>query len=119
MHALNLPSQAVSKKDIHKKCTNVPLDVSSDKTPILVGANLPELHVSYDVIIGGTNIPIVILTKPGWTLLRRKANSNSNILSLNFINTRILLSLAQNFWDKESYSNLPEKDPNLFHKNDM
>lgn len=82
---MHLPSQIVSKKDVDKKwlhIANVPLDVSSDKIFILVGADLPEIHVSYGVITGGTNIPIAMLTKLGRALLRGKANNNNNILLL-------------------------------------
>ena len=61
--SLNLPSQRISKAEIQRKRSHlrdVPIDVSDTDISILIGADLPHLHVCHDVISGNQNEPIAM-----------------------------------------------------------
>ena len=63
--SLNLPSQCISKAEIQREWAHlkdVPIDVINKSISILIGADLPHLHICH--------IFIAILTKLGLVLLR-------------------------------------------------
>ena len=68
----NLPSQSVSKAKKQQRWSHlrdVPIDIINKDVSILIGADLPHLHICHSVISGGQNEPTAMLTKLGWVLL--------------------------------------------------
>ena len=117
---LNLSSQSISKAEIQRKWSHikdVPIDVTDKDVSILIGADLPHLHTSHDVISGNQNEPIAMLTKLGWVLLG--GNNNKTEISLNHITSDFNLeNLVERFWDIECYGTVNKKDPEVFPKGD-
>ena len=59
----------------------------ADDVSILIGADIPELHICYDVRQGSKNQPIALLTLLGWVLMggidSKATQINSNQISVN------------------------------------
>ena len=104
---LNLPQQKVAPNDI-KKCWShlkyLPLETSDKEISVLIGADLPQLCISYDVRAGENDHPVGMLTKLGWVLLSGKADKGKTNVTLNHVKTHGLQKLVQKFWKIESYA---------------
>ena len=98
-----VPSQRISKAEIQRKWSylkDVPTDVIDKDISILIGADLPYLHICHDVISGNQNEPIAVLTKLGWVLFG--GNNNKTEISLNhFTSDHNLKNLVERFRDIE------------------
>ena len=118
---LNFPRQKDAPNDI--KNAGPTLKIYSLKHPtnkisVLVGANLNQLHRSYDVRVGENDHPVGMLTKLGWVLLGGKADKGKTNVTLNHVKTDGLQKLVQKFWEIESYATLPKNDIKLLPKKD-
>ena len=116
----NLPSQSVSKAKKQQRWSHlrdVPIDIINKDISILIGADLPHLHICHSVISGGQNEPIAMLTKLGWVLLG--GNGDKSKVSLNHIRSdKNLKHLIERFWNIESYRTVNKGDPKLLPKSD-
>ena len=122
VHTLNLPLQKNSKQEIQSRwpyLSKIPLDIDNKNISILIRANMPELHISCDVVMGRPNEPIATLKKIGWVLLVGKTNKDRVNASLNQIETSNIDELVQKLWKVESCGILRKKDPTLLPKNDV
>ena len=90
----------------------------TNKISVLVGADLNQLHRSYDVRVGENDHPVGMLTKLGWVLLGGKADKGKTNVTLNHVKTDGLQKLVQKFWEIESHATLPKKDIKLLPKKD-
>lgn len=84
--ALNLPSQSVSKAEIQRKWSHlrdVPIDIINKDVSIIIGADLPHLHICHNAISGDQNESVAMLTKLCRVLLG--GNGNKSKVSLNHI----------------------------------
>ena len=89
--------------------------MSNTDISILIGADLPHLHICHDVISGNQNEPIAMLTKLGWVLLA--GNNNKTEISLNYITSdRYLENLVERFCDIEGYGLLIKGIPKYYQK---
>ena len=92
--SLNLPSQCISNAEIQRKWSHlkdVPIDIIDKDVSILIGADLPHLHICHDVNSGNQNEPIAILTKLGWVLLG--GNNSKAEISLTHITSDKILEI--------------------------
>ena len=64
-----------------------PLKHPTNKISVLVGADLNQLHRSYDVRVGENDHPVGMLTKSGWVLLVGKADKGKTNVTLNHVKT--------------------------------
>ena len=74
---LNLPQQKVAPNDIKNRwphLKDIPFETSDKEISVLIGADLPQLHINYDVRVGENDHPVGMLTKLGWVLLGGKAD---------------------------------------------
>ena len=71
---------------------------------ILIGTDIPELHICYDVRQGSRNHPIALLTLLGWVLMgdidSKATQITSNRIS---VNNKNLENSIENFWKIDSY----------------
>ena len=71
---------------------------------ILIGTDIPELHICYDVRQGSRNQPIALLTLLGWVLMgdidSKATQITSNRIS---VNNKNLENSIENFWKIDSY----------------
>ena len=118
---LNLPSYTMTKDFPHLR--DIDLERTSDKSiSILIGADMPELHLHRDTRIGDKDQPVGLLTTLGWVVMGGKSKtnlSNSNAL-FNLLNrdAEMLDKSIERFWQTESYGVLKKDDPNLMPKVD-
>ena len=61
------------------------LDINKKVISILIEADVPKLHINYDVLIGGPNELIRTLKKIGWVLLEGKTKKERVKASLSHI----------------------------------
>ena len=61
------------------------LDINNKVISILIEADVPKLHINYDVFIGGPNELIRTLKKLGWVLLEGKTKKERVKASLSHI----------------------------------
>ena len=116
-----MPRQKVAPNDIKKRwphLKDIPLETSDKEISVLLGADLPQLHISYDVRVGENDHPVGMLTKLGWVLLGGKADKGKTNVTLNHVKTHGLQKLVQKFWKIESYATLPKNDIKLLPKKD-
>ena len=83
-----------------------------------MGADVPHLHISYDVRVGEKDDPVRMLTEVGWVLLGGKTDKEQTNGTLNHVKTNSLQKLVQKFWEIESYATFPKKDVKLLPKKD-
>ena len=83
-----------------------------------MGADVPHLHISYDVRVGEKDDPVRMLTEVGWVLLGGKTDKEQTNGTLNHVKTNSLQKLVQKFWEIESYATFPKNDVKLLPKKD-
>ena len=118
---LNLPPQKISKREIQSRWPHlikIPLDINNKDISILIGAEILQLHINHDAVMGRPSEPVAMLTKLGWVLLEGKTKKDKFNASLNDIVTSNVDELVQKLWKVESYCILTRKDVNLLPKND-
>ena len=84
---LNLPSYKMTNDFPHLRA--IDLERTSDKgTSILIGADMPELHLHRDTSIGDKDQPVGLLTTLGWMIVggKSKTNLSDSNASFNFLN---------------------------------
>ena len=54
---------------------------------MLIGGDLRQLHISYDIRVGESNHPVGMLTNLGWALLGGKADKGKTNVTLNHVKT--------------------------------
>ena len=116
-----MPRQKVAPNDIKKRwphLKDIPLETSNKEISVLIGADLPQLHISYDIRVGENDHPVGMLTKLGWVLLGGKAGKSKTNVKLNHVKTDGLPKLAQKFWEIESYATFPKNDIKCLPKKD-
>ena len=100
---LNLPKHEINPDHLRNKFSHlkdVDFHLSDvDNVSILIGADIPELHICYDVRQGSKNQPIALLTLLGWVLMggidSKATQINSNQIS---VNNKNLENSIENFW---------------------
>ena len=104
---LNLPKHEINPDHLRNKFSHlkdVDFHLSDADVSILVGADIPELHICYDARQGSKNQPIALLTLLGWVLMggieSKATQINSNQISANNKN---LENSIENFWKIDSY----------------
>ena len=116
-----MPRQKVAPNDIKKRwphLKDIPLETFNKEISVLIGADLPQLHISNDVRVGENDHSVGMLTKLGWVLLGGKADKGKTNVTLNHVKTHGLQKLVQKFWKIESYATLPKNDIKLLPKKD-
>ena len=113
---LNLPFYKMAKDFSHLR--DIDLERTSDKgISILIGADMPELHLHRDTRIGDKDQPIGLLTAVGWMLMvgKSKTNLSDSNPSFYFLNRypEVLDKSIERFRQTESYVVLKRDDPNL------
>ena len=120
---LNLPKYQINKKNLQNDFSylkDIDFDIPINKEiSVLIGADLPELHISNEVRRGGHNQPIAISTKLGWVLMGGKSSYQAKINS-NFLNidSCTLENFVEQFWQIESYGTVNKNDPSLLPRNE-
>ena len=106
----NFRKQFEHLKDIH-------FDTSSSDVSLLIGADMPELHLPNEIRKGNKNEPVGIKSVLGWVLLggnnKEKYSLNSNRICV--CESNIHNSLKQ-FWQTESYDTSKEITETLLPK---
>ena len=102
---------------------DIDLERKSDKSvSILIGADIPELHLHRDTRVEDRDQPVGLLTTLGWVLMGRKSKTNlsDSKASFNVLNrdAEMLRKSIERFWQTESYRVLKRIDPNLIPKVD-
>ena len=92
---LNLPQQKVAQNDIKKRWS--PLETSDNETSPVIGADLPQLPLYYDVVVGEKDQSVGMLTKLEWVLLDGEAEKGQTNVTLNHVKTDGLQKLVQKF----------------------
>ena len=103
---LNLPSYKMTKDFSHLR--DIDLERTSDKgISILIGADMPELHLHRDTRIGDRDQPVGLLTTVGWVFMggKSKTNLSDSNASFNFLNRdpEMLNKSIEHFRQTESY----------------
>ena len=87
---LNLAKHEINPNHLKSKFSHlkdVDFHLSDAHVSILIGADIPELHICYDVRHGSENQPIALLTLLGWVLMggieSKATQINSNRISVN------------------------------------
>ena len=111
---LNLPKHKFSNlKDVDFHLSD------AHNVSILIGADIPELNICYDVRHGSKNQPIALLTLLGWVLMggieSKAAQINSNRIS---VNNKNLENSIENFWKLDSYGTKKDGNPSLLPPNE-
>ena len=92
----------------------------ADNVSILIGADIPELHICYDVRQGSKNQPIALLTLLGWVLMggidSKATQINSNRIS---VNNKNLENSIENFWKIDSYGTTKDSNTSLLPRNEI
>ena len=87
---------------------------------VLIGADMPHLHMYTDTQIGEKDQAIALLATHGWVLMGGKSNSNypNNKVSLNLLKrkSQILNKSIERFWQIESDEVLKRDDSILIPK---
>ena len=97
-----MPQQKVAPNDIKNRwphLKDIPFETSNKEISVLIGPDLPQLHINYDVRVGENDHPVGMLTKLGWVLLGGKADKGKANVTLNHVKTDGLQKLVQKFWE--------------------
>ena len=109
----NFHKQFEHLKDIH-------FNTSSSDVSLLIGADMPELHLPNEIRKGNKNEPVGIKLVLGWVLLcgnnKEKYSLNSNLICV--CESNIPDSLKQ-FWLIESYGTSKENPEILLPKSEQ
>ena len=109
----NFHKQFEHLKDIH-------FDTSSSDVSLLIGADMPELHLPNEIRKGNKNEPVGIKLVLGWVLLsgnnKEKYSLNSNQICI--CKSNIHNSLKE-FWHIESYGISKENPETLLPKSEQ
>ena len=107
-----MPQQKVAPNDIKNRwpyLKDIPFETSDKEISVLIGADLPQLHINYDVRVGENDHPVGMLTKLGWVLLGGKADKGKTNITLNHVKTDGLQKLVQKFWEIEKRHQVASK----------
>ena len=120
---LNLPKHEINPDHLRNKFSHlkdVDFHLSDvDNVSILIGADIPELHICYDVRQGSKNQPIALLTLLGWVLMGGTESKPSQINSYHiFVNNKNLKNSIENFWKVDSYDTTIDDNPSLLPQNE-
>ena len=118
-----MPKHEINRDHLKNKFShlkNVDFHLSdADNVLILIGVDIPELHICYNVRQGSKNHPIALLTLLGWVLMSsiesKTTQINSNRIS---VNKRNLENSIENFWKIESYSTTKDDNASLSPRNE-
>ena len=121
---LNLPKHEINPDHLRNKFSHlkdVDFHLSDvDNVSILIGADIPELHICYDVRQGSKNQPIALLTLLGWVLMggidSKATQINSNQIS---VNNKNLENSIENFWKIDSYGTTKDSNTSLLPRNEI
>ena len=118
---LNLPSYTITKDFSHIR--DIDLERTSDKSiSILIGTDMPELHLHRDTRIVDKDQPVGLLTTPSSVLMggKSKTNLSNSNASFSLLNrdAEMLDRSIERFWQTESYGILKGDDHNLLSKVD-
>ena len=79
--------------------------LSDAHVSILIGADIPELHICYDVRQGSKNRPNALLKLLDWVLMGGIESKASQIYSNRIsVNNKNLENSIKSFWKIDSYS---------------
>ena len=120
--SLNLPSVKVSKEDIKSKwehLKDISIETSNLEISLLIGADMPYLHISLDVVSGHKNNQIGVLTKLGWVIMGGKSTAHKKVSSNSIISSHNTLeNTVQRFWEVDSFGTVAKNDPPLLPLNE-
>ena len=100
--------------------SNVPFTPLTEKISILIGADMPELHLYLNYKLGKPSEPVAIETKLGWVIFGgkqiqkdtlSKVISNKTSVTFHDLNENV-----EKFWKVESYSTLLSTKESFFRK---
>ena len=123
MH-LNLPKHEINPHHLRNKFSHLK-DVDfhlsdAENVSILIGADIPELHICYDVRQGSKTQAIALLTLLGWVLMgsidSKATQVNSNRIS---VNNKNLENSIENFWKIDSYRTTKFANTSLQPRNEI
>ena len=89
---------------------------------ILIGADMPTLHIDHGIRKEKPNEPIAIKTILGWVLMGGKSEIYHNCVTSNKLNLQNLDTLSESverFWELETFGTRPKADLTLLPKNDQ
>ena len=123
---LNFPKHEINPDHLRSKFSHlkdVDFHLSDvDNVSILIGADIPELHICYNIRQGPKNQPIVQLTLLGWVLMggidSKATQINSNRISVNNKNLENSI-LYSNFWKIDSYGTTKDANTSLLPRNEI
>ena len=91
----------------------------ADNVSILIEADIPELHICYDVRQGSKTQPIALLTLLGWVLMGDTVSKPSQINSYCIsVNNKNLKNSIKKIWKIDSYGTTLDDKPSLLPRNE-
>ena len=117
---LNIPIQKRNVNELKRKYKHLrDLDIATlnrKDVTVLIGMDVPLLHLHHDARVGKDDEPIAVLTELGWVVCGNKRN-NSNGRFINHIHIETddvqINKTLEKFWQIDSYPTLPSLHPNL------
>ena len=103
--------------------SNVPFTPLTEKISILIGADMPELHLQLNYKLGKPSEPVAIETKLGCVIFGgkqiQKDTSSTVISNKTLVTFHDLNKNVEKFWKVESYSTLPINERKLLPKDEQ
>ena len=102
--------------------SNVPFTPLTKKISILIGADMPELHLHLNYKLGKPSEPVAIEIKLGWVIFGGKQiqkDTLSTVISNKTVTFHDLNENVEKFWKVESYSTLPINERKLLPKDEQ
>ena len=103
------------KKWDHLRDIELPELSSNCEVGVLIGADMPQIHLQHYIRVGNFDAPVAVKTILGWVLIggKRSNSVNTNIVSTNKPNINYdddLNKQAEKFWSVESYGTMKPYD---------
>ena len=103
--------------------SNVPFTPLTEKISILIGADMPELHLHLNYKLGKPSEPVAIETKLGWVIFGGKQIQKDTLSTVISNKTSVtfhdLNENVEKFWKVESYSTLRINERNFLPKDEQ
>ena len=91
----------------------------ADNVSILIEADIPELHICYDVRQRSKTQPIALLTLLGWVLMGDIESKPSQINSYRIsVNNKNLKNSIKKIWKIDSYGTTIDDNSSLLPRNE-
>ena len=122
---LDIPTPEVSLhhlSSLYPQLSNVPFTPLIEKMLILVGADMPELHLHLNYKLGRPSEPVAIETKLDWVIYGGKQiqkDTLSTVISNKTVTFHDMNENFEKFWKVESSSTLPINERKLLSKDEQ